>query len=82
MLYEVITQALPLQGIPQPDWGGVGQSYVMLGYPSASTFYIAMKTVDEMGNWSGLSNVVTLVTQASDTTAPAATTDLGSANPN
>jgi len=75
-------QALPLQGIPQPDWGGVGQSYVMLGYPAGSTFYIAMKTVDEMGNWSGVSNVVTLVTHASDTTAPAATTDLGSASPN
>lgn len=69
--------------VPQPDWGGIGQSIVLLGYQPGSTWYIAMKTADEMGNWSGLSNVVTLVTQATDTTAPAATTDLGgSLNPN
>jgi hypothetical protein len=29
--------------------------------------------VDDAGNWSGLSNVVTLVTHATDTTPPDAT---------
>jgi hypothetical protein len=69
--------ALPLPGIAQPDWGGLAQTFIMLGYAPGSTWYIAMKAVDEAGNWSGLSNVVTLVTDSADTTPPAVTTDLG-----
>jgi hypothetical protein len=69
-------QAQPLAATPQPDSGGLRQTYVMLGYTPGSTWFIAMKAVDEVGNWSGLSNVLTLVTHTSDATPSDAIQDL------
>jgi hypothetical protein len=69
-------QAQPLAATPQPDSGGLRQTYVMLGYTPGSTWFIAMKAVDEVGNWSGLSNVLTLVTHSSDATPSDAIQDL------
>jgi hypothetical protein len=61
--------------MPTPDWAGIRQTYVILGRTPGTTYYLAMKSVDESGNWSGLSNVLTLVTNLVDTTSPGQVSD-------
>jgi len=62
---------------PSPLPGGSPQSYVLLALPSGTTVYVALKTVDAAGNWSAISNLPSAQTLAgSDTTPPAAITDL------
>ena len=41
--------ATPIEGEPVPSVAGTQEAYY---------YYLALKTVDEAGNWSGLSNVV------------------------
>ncbi len=45
-------------GMPTPLPAGTRQGTVVRGLTPGTTYYFAMKTVDEAGNWSGLSNVV------------------------
>ena len=56
--------------------GGSAQSYVVTGLASGVTYYFALKTRDGMNNWSGISNVPSATTTATDTTPPAAIKDL------
>ena len=62
---------------PQPRDGGTQQTYVMTGLNQGTTYYFAFKTVDDSGNWSGLSNVASGTTANLDVTPPAPITDLG-----
>lgn len=63
-------------GAPVPAAPGTHQSTIVTGLSPATTYYFAMKTADEVPNWSGLSNVVTKTTTAApDTVRPAALTD-------
>jgi len=41
---------------PVPTVAGTKQSFTVNGLNSNTTYYFALKTVDESGNWSGLSN--------------------------
>lgn len=62
---------------PTPAIAGATESFVVTGLTSSTTYYFAMKTVDEEDNWSGLSNCISGATaEPGDVTAPAAITDL------
>ncbi|MCA9752002.1 MAG: SUMF1/EgtB/PvdO family nonheme iron enzyme [Gemmatimonadetes bacterium] len=71
---ETWPDALPVSDPPVPGIAGAGQSFV-LSVPASQVVYIALKTSDEVPNWSELSNVATNQLLA-DGIAPAAVTDL------
>ena len=61
-------------GEPVPLAAGTAQTYTLNGLSGSRTYYLAIKTLDEVSNTSGLSNVVNGTT--TDTIAPAAVRDL------
>ena len=61
-------------GEPAPQIAGTSQNFTVTGLQSGTTYYFAMKTADEVPNWSGLSNVPSGSTI--DNIAPAAISDL------
>ena len=64
---------------PVPLIAGSAQSYLALNLTPGTTYYFAIKTRDEAGNWSSLSNVRTVATTATDAKSPAAVKDLTAA---
>lgn len=60
-----------VQGTPSPGAPGSIQSVVVHGLTYGTTYYFAIRTVDDAGNWSELSNVVTW-DWVYDTSPPAA----------
>lgn len=59
--------------MPAPAAPGTRQSVTVTGLLPATTYWFALKTADEVPNWSGLSNVFSRATLAApDTTRPAA----------
>ena len=65
--FASVTQAT---GEPTQDAPGASQSPTVTGLEPATTYWFAIKTVDDSGNWSLLSNVPSTTT--TDTVAPAA----------
>jgi len=64
-------------GAPAPAAPGTHQSTVVTGLAPSTTYYFAMKTGDEVPNWSGMSNVIQKITAAApDTVRPAALADV------
>ncbi|MFN8586248.1 MAG: hypothetical protein U0704_00465 [Candidatus Eisenbacteria bacterium] len=60
-------------GVPTPTASGTRQTVVITGLNAGTTYYVAMKTADEVPNWAGISNVVSRTTAAApDLTRPAA----------
>jgi hypothetical protein len=60
-------------GAPAPLVAGSAQSMQIGGLTPATQYWFAIKTADESGNWSGVSNIVIAVTPASsDSVRPAA----------
>ncbi len=58
---------------PTPATPGTQQSVVVTGLQPSTTYYFAIKTGDDVPNWSGLSNVVSKTTTAApDDVRPAA----------
>jgi hypothetical protein len=55
--------ATPVTGVPAPLDPGTRQSCVVSGLLSQSTYYFALRTVDQAGNWSAVSNVVSRAPQ-------------------
>lgn len=49
--------ATQVSGEPVPGPAGHRQGYEVLGLTAGQTYYFAMKTADEVPNWSGISNV-------------------------
>jgi hypothetical protein len=66
-------------GEPSPKAAGGSESFTISGLNSTTTYYFAVETADEVPNWSSISNVVSKAT-ASETTPPAAITNLGASN--
>lgn len=66
--------ATQVTGETAPKPAGQQETFVVRTLASNTTYYFAIKTVDEVGNWSGLSNVA--IKQTSDTIPPAAIKDL------
>jgi hypothetical protein len=60
-------------GTPTPTAAGTRQTATVAGLQPNTTYYFAIKTADEVPNWSGLSNVISRATLAApDTIRPAA----------
>ncbi len=62
-------------GEPAPQAAGSPESFTVTGLTSGTTYYFAIKTSDEAGNWSGISNIVSATTD-SDQTPPMTVADL------
>jgi|GEM_PF-2890568 len=66
--------AIQAEGEPQPDTAGSVQSFTLADLQSETTYYIGIRTADEVPNWSAVSNIVSATTL--DGIAPAAIMDL------
>ena len=62
-----------------PRAAGNAESFTVTSLNASTTYYFAVKTADEIPNWSGLSNVASRAT-TSETVAPAAIANLGASN--
>jgi len=62
-------------GEPAPQVADSPEEFTITGLDASTPYYVALKAVDEAGNWSALSNVPSDDT-APDTTPPEAVTDL------
>jgi hypothetical protein len=51
--------ATRVDGMPAPRTAGTSQSVAVGGLQSGTTYYFALRTVDDAGNWSPISNVAT-----------------------
>lgn len=49
--------AIPATGVPSPAPAGTPQGHAILGLTPCTDYWFALKTRDEVGNWSALSNV-------------------------
>ncbi len=59
-------------GVPTPASSGTTQTVTVTGLSAATTYYFAMKTADDVPNWSGMSNVISKSTAvAPDVIRPA-----------
>lgn len=47
---------LQMEGLPAPDSAGTVQEYELPSLPTG-TYYVAIKTADEVPNWSDISNI-------------------------
>jgi hypothetical protein len=74
-------QAWSVPGTPPPQAAGTRQRVVVRGLTNGTTYYFAMKTQDDAGNWSGLSNLVTW-SWVYDTSPPATPIGLGAVREN
>jgi hypothetical protein len=71
------TGATRFMGTPAPAPSGTKQAVIVTGLQPNTTYYFAIKTADEVPNWSGISNVISRTTLAApDTTRPAQVTTL------
>ena len=71
------TGATRWTSMPAPAAPGTRQSVTVTGLAPATTYHFAIKTADEVPNWSGISNLVSRATLAApDTIPPAAIRDL------
>lgn len=50
--------ATHVSGVPAPNTAGSAESFTITGLTAGVIYYFAIKTVDDAGNWSVLSNVV------------------------
>ena len=49
--------AVRVQGVPNPERAGTIQTVTVSGLDAEKRYYFGLKTTDEAGNWSGLSNI-------------------------
>jgi hypothetical protein len=66
---ESWTLAVQLDGEPTPQVAGSLETYILRNLEVGRLYYVALKTADEVPNWSEISNV--LVVLIPDTTPPA-----------
>ena len=48
---------------PTPQTAGISETFAVTGLSPGTTYYFALKTADEVPNWSGLSNVSSMTTR-------------------
>lgn len=64
--------ATRVSGVPAPHTAGTAESFTVGGLTPSTTYWFALKTADDVGNWSGMSNVASTATAASsDSIRPA-----------
>lgn len=70
--YTDFGNATPVTGVPTPSPAGTPQTVTATGLTPNTRYWFALRTVDEAGNWSELSNILSAVTApSSDTERPA-----------
>ena len=74
--------ATPVLGEPSPGNAGTTESMLVTGLPEVVPLYFAMRTADEAGNWSGVSNVLLRPGQTTDTPEAAVALSFSSPWPN
>ncbi|WP_158289582.1 fibronectin type III domain-containing protein [Paenibacillus flagellatus] len=74
--------ATQLTNEPQPQAAGTVQTLAVSGLTPGTTYYFAMRTLDEAANISAISNVWSVTTPVSDPTPPAAIANLQVSAPN
>ena len=74
------TSATQIAGEPSPKAAGSAESFTVTGLNSGTQYWFAIRTADEVPNWSGVSNSPTATT-LDDATAPAAVTQLAAVLP-
>lgn len=67
--------AIQITDEPTPSAPGSTESYTISGLQESTVYYVAIKTSDEVPNWSGLSNILSIATTG-DQTPPSAIDDL------
>ena len=66
------SSATRVTGVPAPGAPGASEGYTVTGLQPATTYWFAIKTADDVGNWSLISNVISRATSAApDTLRPA-----------
>lgn len=68
--------ATPILAAPVPLDPGSGQEHLVTGLLPGSNWYVAIRSRDEAGNWSAVSNTASLTTTLSDLVPPKEVTDL------
>ena len=64
--------ATSVAGAPAPQIAGTAQSMILGGLSPSTAYWCAIRTADEAGNWSGVSNIVSFTTaSSSDSIRPA-----------
>ncbi len=65
--------AIPAQGVPLPRSSGSPEVFAVTGLERSTTYYFAIRTIDDTPTWSELSNVAAAFTQERErlTTSPA-----------
>jgi hypothetical protein len=59
-------QATQVVGLPAPAAAGTAESFVVSGLPDSVPIYMALRSADDTGNWSTISNVVTRPVQTTE----------------
>ena len=67
-------------GVLSPAASGTRQSVTITGLSAATTYYVAMKTGDEVPNWANISNVISRTTAAAPDVVRPAVLALGSSS--
>ena len=70
------SSATAVTGEPVPAVAGTGQSHTVTGLLPATTYWFAIKSADDAGNWSPVSNVVSRTTSAAPDVIRPATASL------
>ncbi len=70
------TLATAVNPAPVPLAGGTAASHTVVGLTPGNSYYFALRTLDDAGYWSGLSNVVEVTLPGRDVTPPARIGDL------
>ncbi|MFH2049543.1 MAG: FG-GAP-like repeat-containing protein, partial [bacterium] len=58
------SSATQATGEPSPQQAGTTETFTVTGLSQNTTYYFAIKTADEVPNWSGLSNIVSTTTNS------------------
>jgi trimeric autotransporter adhesin len=75
--WDAATQAV---GEPTPHAAGSAETFEVTGLLPSTTYYFAIKTADEVPNWSAMSNVISKATDAEET-PPAIISNLAAGSP-
>ena len=74
------SQATPVSGIPDPQPAGSIETLTVDNLQPSTTYYFAIKSADEVPNWSLISNIVSVATSPEED-APADVADLQAIDP-
>lgn len=75
-------QALTILGLPAPSIAGTLEQFLVSGLPEEAAIYLAIKSADERGNWSAISNVLLRPGQTAADNSPMLDLSFSAPSPN